>query len=164
MSFIPTPEVCQFYCTNTRTVEQTREWLIHRRWQLRNIDELGFLAVVRKEDNQIIGLVALQPLVGYWMQFEGEENEFCRALIVELSYAIGRQYQRQGYAAEACRALIDYGFNEMRISRLSNDVMPENVPSAMLCKKLGFRRVKNIHPEGREYTWILDNPYCTAPA
>ncbi len=30
------PEVCRFYCANTRTELETLEWLIHRKWQVRN--------------------------------------------------------------------------------------------------------------------------------
>jgi hypothetical protein len=30
------PEVCHFYCGKTRTQQETREWLIHRRWQVRS--------------------------------------------------------------------------------------------------------------------------------
>ena len=151
------PEVCHFYCTNTRTESETREWLIHRKWQSRNTDELGFLAVVRKIDNQIMGLVALQLSVAYWLRFEEEANAPFHPLIVELSYAIGREYQHQGYATEACRALIEYGFKEMRLSRLTNGVVPENVPSNRLCQKLGFRQVSNVHPDGTGHVWILDN-------
>jgi len=151
------PEVCRFYCTNTRTEEETREWLIHRRWQLRNEDELGFLAVVRKRDEQIMGLVALQLSVAYWLRFEEQPDTPFHPLTVELSYAIGREYQRQGYATEACEALIEYGFKEMRLPRLTNGIVPENVPSWRLCERLGFRKVRNVHPEGTGHVWVRDN-------
>ncbi len=151
------PEVCRFYCSHTRTEQETREWLIHRRWQTRNEDELGFLAVVRKVDSQIVGLVALQLAVATWLRFEDEPDTEFHPIIVELSYAIGRKYQRQGYATEACRALIDYGFREMRLPRLTNGVVPDNIPSWRLCERLGFRKVNNLHPDGTGYVWILDN-------
>src|SRR5689334_19118290 len=92
------PEVCRYYCGKTRTEEETREWLIHRRWQTRSEDELGFLAVIRKEDSQILGLVALQSFVGEWLRFEEEPDAPFHPLVVELSYAFGREYQGQGYA------------------------------------------------------------------
>ena len=121
------PEVCHFYCTNTRTEQETREWLIHRKWQVRSEDELGFLAVIRKEDGQIMGLVALQLFVANWLRFADAPDTPFHPLIVELSYAIGRVYQRQGYATEACQAVIEYGFKEMGLPWLTNGVVPENV-------------------------------------
>jgi RimJ/RimL family protein N-acetyltransferase len=151
------PEVCRYYCGKTRTEEQTQEWLIHRKWQAKSADELGFLAVVRKRDEQLLGLVALQLCVATWLRFEEAPDAACHPLIIELSYAIGREYQRQGYATEACRALVEYGFAVMRLPRLTNGVAPENIPSSRLCERLGFRQVKNAHPDGEGYVWILDN-------
>ena len=151
------PEVCRFYCGKTRTEAETREWLIHRRWQTRNADELGFLAVVRKSDYQIMGLVALQLCVANWLRYEDKPDDRCHPLIVELSYAMGREYHRQGYATEACRALIDYGFKEMRLPRLTNGIAAENIPSNQLCRTLGFRQVRNVHPKETGLVWILDN-------
>jgi len=158
------PEVCHFYCRNTRTEQETREWLIHRRWQTRNEDELGFLAVVHKQDQQLMGLVALQLLAANWLRFADTTEPAFYPLIVELSYALGRAYQRQGYATEACQALIEYGFKEMRLPRLTNDIAPENGPSSRLCEKLGFYQVPNVHPDGTGSVWILDNTLLALPA
>src|SRR4051812_39339363 len=127
------PDVCHFYCTNTRTEQEIRDWLIHRQWQARNADELGFLAVVRKSDQQLMGLVALQLCVATWLRFAETPDTPFHPLIVELSYALGRVYQRQGYATEACQAVIEYGFTEMGLPRLTNGVVPENVTSSRLC-------------------------------
>jgi RimJ/RimL family protein N-acetyltransferase len=43
------PEVAHPFCGTTRTLEEVRDWLIHRAWQAAE-DELGFWAVVRKRD------------------------------------------------------------------------------------------------------------------
>jgi len=157
------PEVCWHYCRKTRTEQETREWLIHRRWQAKSEDGLGFLAVVRKTDEQILGLVALQLMVADWLRFEEDAYSPFHPLAVELSYAFGREYQRQGYATEACRALIDYGFREKRLARLTNGIDPVNEPSWRLCERLGFRRVKNVHPDHAGDVWILDNTVLTVP-
>ena len=162
------PEVCHFYCKNTRTEQETREWLIHRKWQTRSEDQLGFLAVVHKQSQQLMGLVALQPLAATWLRFSDTTNTsyapLFSPLIVELSYALGRAYQRQGYATEACQAVIEYGFKEMRLPRLTNEIAPENVASARLCERLGFRQVPNVHPDGTGSVWILDNTMLAVPA
>jgi len=151
------PDVCHFYCGETRTREETQEWLIHRKWQSHYDEDLGFLAVVRKADDQIVGLVALQLSVSPWLRFEEDLNRSFHPLTIELSYAVGQIYQQQGYATEACRALIVYGFAEMRLPRLTNGVSEENIPTNRLCQKLGFRQIKNVHPIKPGLVWILDN-------
>ncbi len=150
------PAVCHHYCGKTRTEQETREWLIHRRWQTKNEDDLGFLAVKRKPDRAILGLVALQLLVADWLRFETDPEDSPSPLAVELSYALGTAFQGQGYATEACTALIDYGFNVKRIPRLTNELDSENLPSINLCERLGFQRHKNVHPDGRGFVWILE--------
>lgn len=152
------PVVCKYYCGRTRTEEETREWLIHRRWQVKGDDEPGFLCVVRKEDNQILGLVVLQLFIGMWVRFEEDPDAFCHPLIVELSYAFGQEFQGQGYATEACRELIRYGFEELRLPRLTNGIDPENLPSNKICERLGFHKIPNVHPDSPGYVWVLDNP------
>jgi [ribosomal protein S5]-alanine N-acetyltransferase len=160
------PDVCRYYCGKTRTPEETQEWLIHRKWQSRNEDELGFLAVVRKDDNQIMGLVALQLLVAFWLRFEDEPDTVLYPLVVELSYAFGREYQGQGYATEACQALIEFGFKGMRLPRLTNSIAPENIPSVRLCEKLGFRRVKTSirKVRGTSGFWIILRRIAGSPS
>lgn len=149
------PEVCHYYCGKTRTREEVRDWLIHRKWQARSDDELGFLAVVRKQDNQILGLVALQLCFAPWLVLEEAPDSLFPPLIIELSYALGRAYQKQGYATEACLALMEYGFKELRLPRFINGVLAENEPSVRLVERLGFRREKNL--KGGSFVWIRDN-------
>ncbi len=152
------PAVCRYYCGRILTEQETREWLIHRRWQTRNADDLGFLAVRRKPDLSIIGLVALQLLLADWLRFETDPEDSPAPLAVELSYAFGTAFQGQGYATEACMALIEYGFKVKRIPRLTNEIDSDNFPSIDLCERLGFQRRKNVHPDGRGFVWILENP------
>ena len=84
------PEVCRYYCGKTRSEEQVREWLIHRRWQAASSDNLGFLAVVRKAEGQILGLAALQLLLGTWLRLAEDADSPFAPQLIELSYAFGR--------------------------------------------------------------------------
>jgi RimJ/RimL family protein N-acetyltransferase len=93
------PEVCHFYCRDTKTIEEVREWLVYR--------------------------------------------------------------QRQGYAAEACRALIDYAFRELKLPRIAYGVDGDNVASWRLMKHLGFRLGKDPHPDGNGVTGVLENTMAT---
>ena len=56
----------------------------------------------------------------------------------ELGFVIGVPWQRQGYATEVCRALLEYGKEELGFERVQMLVMPENRVSLHLAEKLGF--------------------------
>ena len=59
------PDVCHFFCGSTKTLDDVRERLAYRVFQLTDSD-LGFLAVVRTSDAVLLGLVALQFYVASW--------------------------------------------------------------------------------------------------
>jgi RimJ/RimL family protein N-acetyltransferase len=68
-------------------------------------------------------------------------------LEVELTYAFGRAYWGRGYATEAGQAMLAYGFDEMGIARIINDVSSENQRSVNLMRRLGFELQRNLHPK-----------------
>src|SRR5688500_7613890 len=67
------PEVCHFFCRNTRPIEQVREWLVHRGYQSRH-EEFGLMAVVVKESGLVIGLCGIQPYYEPSQVLEGEAD------------------------------------------------------------------------------------------
>jgi RimJ/RimL family protein N-acetyltransferase len=151
------PIVCRFYCGKARSLDETRDWLIHRIWQASE-SKLGFSAVVRRQDEAMLGLLALQPYLADFVVFEGDPDAPFHSLEVELTYALGRSYWGQGYGTEAGEALIAHAFEGLRIRRLVNAVNGQNIPSIHLMKRLGFRLEKNLHPDGKDdVVGILDN-------
>ena len=46
--------------------------------------------------------------------------------------------QGNGYATEACELLVDYGFRELRLHRISGVVMAPNEDSRRLLERIGF--------------------------
>lgn len=139
------PDVCHFFCGSTKTLDEVRERIAYRIFQL-SAGDLGALAVVRSSDNALMGLVALQLYVASWIRWEDAPNELTNRVEVELSYALGRPFWRQGYAAEACRAVIDYAFTELGLARLAYAVDRQNAPSIALMRHLGFCLGTNLHP------------------
>jgi RimJ/RimL family protein N-acetyltransferase len=59
----------------------------------------------------------------------------------ELGYWIGRPYWGHGFATEAARALIGYGFTKARIRRFVCRHAVDNPASARVIEKLGFRYI-----------------------
>ncbi len=74
---------------------------------------------------------------------------------VELGFLVGKEYQRQGYATEACRAILDYGRDILGFDKVQTLVKEENVVSIHLCERLGFKKVGDVDVEeniyGKEY-------------
>ena len=70
--------------------------------------EYGIWALVRKTDGRIIGKAGLS---------NAKEREAVRADVpdeeLKLGYHVFHPYRRQGYAEEACRAILDYAKNEL---------------------------------------------------
>ena len=53
-------------------------------------------------------------------------------------YELARHAQGQGYMAEAQRAIFAWAFDTMAVDRIEAQVHPENLPSLVLLKRLGF--------------------------
>ena len=100
-----------------------------RRWaeRLDGWDRDGFgmwIAEVR-ESGSVIGHAGLQRL-------HGTDD-------VELGYYLGRAAWGQGYATEAGRACLAYGFETCGLHRIVAVVRPDNHASRHVLEKLGFR-------------------------
>lgn len=62
---------------------------------------------------------------------------------LELGYMIAEPYQRQGYAEEVCRAILNYTRQELGFEKIFSFVKPENEASVGLCKKLEMEQVES---------------------
>ncbi|MGN7471248.1 GNAT family N-acetyltransferase [Brevibacillus sp. SAFN-007a] len=56
----------------------------------------------------------------------------------EIGYELGYPYWGKGYATEAVRAVIGYGFFQLGLNRVEAKVEPENSGSIRVLRKLGF--------------------------
>jgi ribosomal-protein-alanine N-acetyltransferase len=62
----------------------------------------------------------------------------------ELSYGFRRDHWGRGYATEAARACIRYGFDELGIDKIVADVDPANTASARVLEKCGLEQVGTL--------------------
>jgi hypothetical protein len=67
---------------------------------------------------------------------------------VEVGYHINQKFQRQGYAAEAARACMEFAFRELGISRIISMIRPENVPSRRVAEKNGLKPAAELFWHG----------------
>jgi aminoglycoside 6'-N-acetyltransferase len=58
----------------------------------------------------------------------------------DIGYTLGRAHQRQGYASEAVRRIVDLAFTSLGMHRISASIDADNHASLALCERLGMRR------------------------
>jgi len=145
------PEVATRWAGRTKTLDEISDSFARKVRQREG--EPGFLAIVLKKGGALLGLSGFQRYMpgedtSYIVLEDapsriGQDPDFIE---VELTYALGREHWKKGYATEAAKALIEYGFKELRIGRMVNSVSGENVDSVNLMRRLGFRIERNLHP------------------
>ncbi len=108
---------------------------------------LGWWAVTLQTDGSFIGRCGLDSYLTDFLQFEDDPANLYHSIEVELAYHIGIDYRRQGFAFEACHALVEHAFTELKLRRIVSVTNQDNIPSQNLMRKLGFRLQRNLHPE-----------------
>ncbi|MEE0858041.1 MAG: GNAT family protein [Acutalibacteraceae bacterium] len=82
-------------------------------------------AVVEKTTGECIGQIA------YFLV--DNKNHFA-----EIEYCIGSNFQCKGYATEATKSVIAYGFNEINLHKVQICTKTINTPSKRVIEKCGF--------------------------
>ena len=83
---------------------------------------LGLWALELHETGEFLGQVGLFPVEG-----KGPE--------VEVAYELAPRAWGRGYATEAARALVEYGFGEIGLARIVALIVPDNVRSRRVAEK-----------------------------
>lgn len=60
-----------------------------------------------------------------------------------LSISLGRDFQRKGYGTESTKMLVDYGFKNLQLHKISLEVYEFNKEAIKMYERLGF--VKEGH-------------------
>ncbi len=84
-------------------------------------------AVEHRADHKMIGRIQM-----------GSYN--VRDARADLGYAYNRLYWGRGYATEAARAILQFGFETLNLHRVGATVLPDNIGSIRVLGKLGFQR------------------------
>ena len=83
-------------------------------------------AIISKETNECIGQIA------YFLV--DINNHFG-----EIEYCVGRNFQGKGFATEATKAIIDYGFNKINFHKIQICHIEDNFSSKKVIEKCGFK-------------------------
>jgi len=74
----------------------------------------------------------------------------------ELGYWIGRPYWGRGYATEAARAVVAWGFESLGLNRIHASHFPRNPASGEVLRKLGMRHEGTLRQHVRKWDALLD--------
>ena len=105
--------------TGTQTIETER--LILRRFEYSDCGSV----VIERKSGQCIGQIA------YFLV--DSKNHFA-----EIEYCIGQQFQCRGFATEAAKAVIDFGFRNMNLHKVQICTKTINAPSKRVIEKCGL--------------------------
>jgi ribosomal-protein-alanine N-acetyltransferase len=119
----------------TLTYAETKEELEWFQYGHPKHPELGLWATILKETGAFIGRCGLLP----WT-LEGRAE-------VEIAYLIDKRYWRQGLGTEAARAIRDYAFTQLGLSRLVSLIEPGNIASAKVAANIGMTLEKEMVDE-----------------
>ena len=120
------PEITKYIPDAPRSREEAKEEL---EWHMHGhprFPKLGLWATIHKETGKFIGRCGLLP----WT-IDGQEE-------VEVAYTLAREFWGQGLGTEAARAILNYGFEKLELSRLICLIDRENVPSQKVAEKIGM--------------------------
>jgi len=96
---------------------------------------MGRWTVVEKATGEIIG----------WCGLKKHSNE-----MIDLGYRFHKLYWNQGYATEASRACLDYGWNSLKLHCIIGRTAADNLASIRVLEKIGMTFWKKAPCEGIE--------------
>ena len=126
------------------------------------LQPFGRWMMVLKTERQNIGACLLIPQL-----FTPDEVALCAApeshkprfgaFEISMGWALARSYRGDGYAAEAARRLIAYGFDTVKLQRVMSWADPDNIASISVMRKVGMQIVSP--PEAKRVISIIENDH-----
>ncbi|GAA0773094.1 hypothetical protein GCM10008908_20710 [Clostridium subterminale] len=112
------------------TKEDTEKWIteLNDFYDKQTKDDMWCqLAIERKLDGVVVGLIALQT------KFE-VNNE------IEIAYFISEKYSGKGYMKQAAKAILEWGFDNYNLPFVMAIVEIDNYPSQKIVESVGFKK------------------------
>lgn len=147
LSYQSDPRYLRLYPWSGRNETEVREFvqmfLDQQRDQPRRNCQL---AITLRSNGQLIGNCGIR---------RKPENDW----EADIGYELSPDHWGQGYATDAAQALVDFGFQELNLHRISSWCIAENVASARVLEKVGLRlegRLReNEHFKGRWWDTLV---------
>jgi RimJ/RimL family protein N-acetyltransferase len=106
---------------------------------------IGRWAVVEKHTNQFVGWAGLKL---FTEPVNGQSN------FHELGYRFMKKHWGKGYATEAAKASVDYGFNKLKLKEIFAMTDVNNSVSKKVLQKTGFHFIETFNFNGEPTDWF----------
>ena len=123
--WVSDPKVQSLYAEPVYSTKQQVEGLLDKYISSYERNDYYRWAIILKETNECIGQIAFFMV--------DSNNNFG-----EIEYCIGSLFQRKGFATEAAKAVIKYGFDKMNLHKIQISHKSKNIPSKRVIEKCGF--------------------------
>jgi RimJ/RimL family protein N-acetyltransferase len=127
-------DVCRYIPYEPRTLDDVRERLASPDTSRAALEEAGqalLLAVVRTADDVLVGDVMLA-----WTSEQHRTGE--------IGYVFDPDHHGNGYASEAAAALLQVGFEGLRLHRIIARLDTRNTASAAVLRRIGMRQEAHL--------------------
>lgn len=121
--------------------EHTSNRFIQSQLESFKSDRSGKFIVILRETKKLIGVA------GIFKMDEPLSDEY------EINYRFSIEARGHGYATEAALAMIDYGKNQLNLTRIYASVAPSNEASKKLLIRVGMVRSIQNSPDPSEELW-----------
>jgi RimJ/RimL family protein N-acetyltransferase len=141
------PAYSAYYAWSKRTQSDAQNFVqMLYNWRFEKPRIKYQLAIELKNTRQLIGNCGIRKVSN-------------RAVEAELGYEINPAYWSQGFATEAARSIITFGFKELGLHRIWASCLLENRASARVLQKLGMQQEgllrENRHFKGRWWDTLI---------
>jgi ribosomal-protein-alanine N-acetyltransferase len=117
----------------------------------------GFMLWQQERPRRKFQLVITLKSTGLLIGNCGIRMKTAYAREADIGYELDDHYWGNGYATEAARALLDFGFRELRLHRIWAQCIAENVASARVMERLGMK----LEGHFRESEWMKNRWWDT---
>ena len=147
LAYQQNPLYLRYYEWTERTPEGAREFVRMFLAQQQQAPRIKFqLAATLKSTGQLIGNCGIRL-------------KSADAREADIGYELDPRYWGQGYATEAARVIVQFGFAQLRLHRIWSWCIAENAGSAHVLEKLGMRQEghlrENEYLKGRWWDTLL---------
>jgi ribosomal-protein-alanine N-acetyltransferase len=126
-AYAANPEVVQYMAWGPNSFEQTRRFCAERVANRKDPNRTSYeLAINVKPGSVAVGAIGVRV-----KSAENREGE--------LGYVLHPVYWGKGYVAEAAQRMLEFGFEELKLHRISAFASPENAASLRVLMRLGMR-------------------------
>lgn len=130
-------EVMQ-YIDGARSKRTIQKWL-EQDIAHQNKHDFCVGSVFRKDNHQFIGRAG-----AVYLNYDDSQPD------IEIGYILHKADWGNGYATELVKALIEWGFANLNVTKLVAVTHPENKKSQRVLEKAGMRFAKRVHYHGSD--------------